>query len=265
MSTRPNTDHEPPIRAANIDGLLSRRGLDVPVSYAAVTESTQDDARTALTAGAPHGALFVAERQRRGRGRHGRRWQSGAGALLFSTVLRDAWTSGPEWPAVAAAVALLSAIEIETGVALEIKWPNDLVLGERKAAGVLIEAAGADAVLGVGLNVNDAPGIAAGVAAVSLAEIAGKRFDRAAVLAGALTRILQTVALPAAARGGVHAIWETRSAVRGRRVELSGVGWRRAGQVEGFGPNGELLLRTGDGALETIASGDVTLRTRPPD
>ena len=251
------------LSAARIAFLLSQRGFEIPVACFAATESTQDEARAALVDGAPHGSVFVAEHQRHGRGRRGRRWISGVGALLFSIVIHDAWSKGSTWPVVAAAVATLSAAESEEGVTLQIKWPNDLVFGERKAAGILVEAVGPDAVLGVGINVNDAPGIADGTAAVSLAEIAGRRLDRSEILVSFVAQILETLALPMAARGAVHALWEARSAVRGVWVELSGSGWRKTGRVEGFGPQGELLLRTSGGVIEVITVGDITVRPTP--
>jgi BirA family transcriptional regulator, biotin operon repressor / biotin---[acetyl-CoA-carboxylase] ligase len=135
-------------------------GIDVPPRYAEVTGSTNTDALALADAGAPEWTVVAAGHQTEGRGRRGRSWSSAPGkALLFSVVLR------PEDPADRIPVLSLLAAERMSlacrelaGLEVGCKWPNDLVLGDRKLAGVLPEAVVADgrvrhAVIGIGVNV----------------------------------------------------------------------------------------------------------------
>lgn len=249
-----------PIDLPRLAGLLCADGLDVPVTHLAVTGSTQDEARTVLMAGAPHGALVVAECQTEGRGRRGRKWVSAPGGLTCSLVIRDAWHAGRSWPTIAAAVGVARAVEAQAGVTLQVKWPNDLVFGARKAGGVLVEACGEAVVLGLGLNVNDSPLVVDGVPAVSIAEIAGRLADRTALLAACAIQVLGLICAPEG-RDAARAEWAARSSVRGRQVVVDRPRSRLAGLVEGFGPAGELLVRTDAGKVVTVVVGEASLRT----
>ena len=136
-----------------------------PRRWLAETASTNDVAREWALAGAPDGALVVAARQTRGRGRRERTWDSPAGAGLYvSFVLR------PEWPAdqapnlaIVAGMAAFHALEKAGVKDLRVKWPNDVLANGRKICGVLVEPRlGAGriefAVVGIGINVGQAAG-----------------------------------------------------------------------------------------------------------
>jgi BirA family biotin operon repressor/biotin-[acetyl-CoA-carboxylase] ligase len=160
----------------------------------AETDSTNNLARDAGEAGAPEGLVFLAEAQRSGRGQRGRTWTSPAGcSLLFSLLLRP---SAPRelWSRLTllAVRSILEAVEIETGIAVAWKWPNDVVLGPRKLAGILVEAAPNLAVLGIGVNVKqreaDFPEDLRARAA-SLEMIAGRALDRESLAAAILSAI----------------------------------------------------------------------------
>lgn len=145
---------------------VAERGLTLgaPVTHHAVTDSTNDDALAAALAGAPHGSLFVADEQRRGRGRRGSVWLSTRGAsLAFSVLLRSrAPAERAGWFALLSGLALRCAIEkllTLSGVttAVSVKWPNDVLCGGKKLAGILVEsrvqsAALSAVVIGIGLN-----------------------------------------------------------------------------------------------------------------
>ena len=137
--------------------------MGLPVRWFAEVESTNDVAREWALAGAPSGALVVAARQTRGRGRRERRWLSPAGGLYTSFVLRP---EGP--PTQAPVLAMIGALAayralVKVGVnELRIKWPNDVLCGGRKIGGVLIEPrVGGDriefVVMGIGVNVARLP------------------------------------------------------------------------------------------------------------
>ncbi len=135
--------------------------LGRPATFRRETTSTNDDAKAALSAGAPHGSLFVADFQTAGRGRQGRSWQGEAGAsLLFSVLLRCpiAGRVAGAIP-VAAGICLAEAIDGLAGRTIaRVKWPNDVLINGRKVAGVLSEATVRSGsvegvIVGVGVNV----------------------------------------------------------------------------------------------------------------
>ena len=141
------------------------------------TGSTNDLARQLAEEGAPSGTLVRALRQTAGRGRRGRSWQSGRGNLFCSLLIR------PDLPAAeaaklsfVAALAVQSAVRELTGGTLEVmcKWPNDVLVGHDKLAGILLEASGQSApdwvIIGVGMNVAGAPDLP-DLAAVSLSDL----------------------------------------------------------------------------------------------
>src|SRR5438552_910316 len=110
--------------------------------YFDATDSTQDDARAAARLGAPSQSIFVADYQRRGRGRQGRSWLARPGsALMLSVVFRETSATPSPWHWTSlASVALVEAIhECAPDLEPAIKWPNDVLLHERKVAGVLAE------------------------------------------------------------------------------------------------------------------------------
>ena len=136
-----------------------------PCWYHEEVASTNTKARSLAKAGAPEGAVVIAESQTSGRGRRGRSWFCPAGkGLLISVLLRPTLpVSQVHLLTLVAACAAAEAIEATVDLPVGIKWPNDLFLGDRKAGGILVEAAGAGAavdwvVAGIGINVNTEPG-----------------------------------------------------------------------------------------------------------
>jgi BirA family biotin operon repressor/biotin-[acetyl-CoA-carboxylase] ligase len=147
-------------------------------------DSTNAVAMEAASRGAPEGLLVIAEEQRRGKGRKSRTWSSVKGkSLTFSLLLRPACrVEGLTAIFALAAVKALGRVAKDVG----IKWPNDVLIGGRKAAGILAEAKGDAVVIGMGLNVNERPEeLPAGVSppAVSLAMTLGRNLDRGRLLA----------------------------------------------------------------------------------
>ena len=167
-----------------------RGRLGHPYTYVASTPSTQ----LLLPADALEGALVATDEQTAGRGRLGRRWLAPAGtSLLCSLQLRPAVESErlPELTGVAA-LACLEAIAALTGLEPVLKFPNDVLVGERKVAGVLAEAREERVVLGIGVNVNvpaDELPQEVDRAATSLLVETGRELDRAALLAELLERL----------------------------------------------------------------------------
>jgi len=232
------------------------------------TDSTNGVAMEMAEAGAPHGTVVVADAQTGGRGRHGRRWVSPPGRNVYASLIVR-----PEIPnaeasglSLTAGVALADAAE-KAGVPALLKWPNDLYLGSRKAAGILVETAvgpgGArHAVIGAGINVNMAgdeiPAELAGKA-TSLRIRAGREFSRAEVLALFLDAFARRYAEFAA--GGFPAIrpaWERRDMLRGQRVLVLRAGKEARGVALGVSRDGALRFRPdGAGAEERLHSAEI--------
>lgn len=232
----------------------------------AETGSTNDVASKLGREGRPGGVAVFAERQTAGRGRFGRRWESADHAgLWFSLLLRPEWPM-VRWPRLTtwAGVAVAAVLERFTGVPALLKWPNDVLLANRKVAGILTESAtdmrgAAFAVAGIGINVNQEtfpPEIEQ--RAASLRQIANRMFDRAE-LAAVLLRELAKRLEEAAGEEWVREA-ERRSAILGNWVRLQEGTRVLEGVAEGLDPEGNLLLRLGDGRLHRVTAGEVTLR-----
>jgi len=221
--------------------------------------STNDHALDMLEAGAPHGALVVADSQTKGRGRRGSSWHSPPGTSIYaSLVLRgEARAQSPTLLVAAAGLGLAEGLEAATGVDVGIKWPNDLWCGNRKVAGVLVEARGFRAenpafVAGFGVNVNQrADEFPAELreSATSLAIATGRRHSRAGVLAAALAALEPRIesALAGDESADLHDSYRRRSVLLGRRVTLLDADAPLTGVVVDISATDGLLVRTDDG------------------
>lgn len=235
--------------------------------YQAVA-STMDTARRLAERGAPEGTVVLAERQTRGRGRFNREWVSPPGQnLSLSIVLRPAVERLPRLN-MAASVAMVDAIHESTGLAASVKWPNDVRVNGRKAAGVLIEARAGEggdgyAILGVGLNVNHdpTPSLPPPAEATSLAAALGRPVERLAVLR-AFLRSLDALYAPNADGDRLFERWRAVLDILGQRVRVAWGGDGRAvaeGVAVDVERNGDLVLRRDDGSVVSLNAGEVTV------
>lgn len=214
------------------------------------TPSTMDDACRLAEQGAPEGTAVVADVQTAGRGRAGRPWTSPPGGLYVSVVLRPAmplsrWSLVP----IAAGVALQDAL-VPYARGARLKWPNDVLVGGKKLAGILAEAkAPRFAVLGIGVNVSSAPLAEATSLAALGASVDPDRFARE-LLACLETRYAQ---LEAGDDEGVRGAWEARAGMLGARVKAEGV----EGLALRLAEDGGLVVRTDDGIDVEVSAGDV--------
>lgn len=239
-----------------------------PVVRLAEVGSTNDAAMERLRAGG--GPVWVvAGRQTGGRGRRGRAWVSEPGNLYASfafpvTMPADAFAFLP----LAAAVALREAIAGATGLAADLKWPNDLLLGARKVAGILVESeAGGTtgerrAVVGFGVNVAHAPD---GIEATHLAAAApGASADGLlSALRPALGDVLATLAAP----GGLavlRARWRAAAVGIGAPVTVRFEKSTREGLFLDLDDAGRLMLQEAGGTVTAITAGDVFVRAETP-
>jgi len=249
--------------------LLARRpDLTLAVRWYPEVASTMDEVSRAAEEGAPRGLVVGADAQSAGRGRRGRAWISPGGAgLYFSYLARP--VRGFDLLTLAAGVAVRAGIAEATGLHTDLKWPNDLLLGGRKVAGLLAEAARfgtpeASVTIGVGVNVRPAAyptHVAMG--ATSLEAARGHDVDRGAVLAAVLEHLADTLASLEA--GGAEAIlqaWRAASPTAvGTPVEWSDPSGSRRGITAGVDESGALLVRTSDGT-ERIVAGELVWHLR---
>ena len=234
------------------------------------TTSTNDVVEKLARDGVREGVVVFAESQTQGRGRLGRKWVSPAHqGLWFSILLRpDFRPQMATQLTVASATALRRAIELQTGLAPEIKWPNDILLGGKKLAGILTElSAELDRVryviLGIGVDVNlAATEFPADLrkTATSLRIETGRPFSRSELAVHILRELDRDYARVCAGQfTRVADEWEAHCSTIGREVTVQ-LGTRRVrGCVESLDDDGALLLRSEHGHLERITGGDVTL------
>jgi len=234
------------------------------------TGSTNDLVDRRARDGAREGLVVFAESQSRGRGRLGRSWSSPARkGLWFSVLLRPGMApqTVPQLTVFAAA-SLARGVRNVTGLAIQIKWPNDLEIQGRKCAGILTElSAEADrvryVVLGIGLDVNQAPDdwpAALRGSATSLRIETGRTWNRPE-LAVEVLRQLDTsyVRLIAGEFEEIADEWESACGTLGKSVSIR-IGDRRVrGRAESLDSDGALLIRTEHGHLERVTGGDVSV------
>jgi BirA family transcriptional regulator, biotin operon repressor / biotin---[acetyl-CoA-carboxylase] ligase len=226
-----------------------------PYLYEAECESTQ---LLLLGSGLPEGAVAVTEHQTAGRGRLGRSWTAPAGSsILVSVLLRPPAERTLPQLSLVAAVATAEAVEGATGLAAQIKWPNDVMLNRRKVGGILSELADGTVVVGIGLNVNQTrdelpPG--ATVEPGSLRSLTGTTYDRAPLLGALLSRLEHAYdAWRANGLDGVYGELGARDFLRGRRVTVDG----EQATVLQILRDGRLELETGGHETRSIESGEV--------
>jgi BirA family biotin operon repressor/biotin-[acetyl-CoA-carboxylase] ligase len=255
-------------------------GFGNPHRHFRRTDSTNTRARELATAGAPHGTVVTADEQTAGRGRQGRTWTAPPGAaLLYSAVLRPLEPRHSLLPLAVALAVCKAAETLRPGIECKVKWPNDVHLGGRKLAGILIEARPQDgwAVLGIGLNLTIAPQDfppelqdratslfapgppdpepsldpprPVGPHTRHVEMRADRTSEASAALSAALSKWLD------ATEDHVLAEWRKRDALFGREVTWE----QRTGVAEGIDERGYLVVRVADGERVTLGAGDVHL------
>jgi BirA family biotin operon repressor/biotin-[acetyl-CoA-carboxylase] ligase len=230
-------------------------------------DSTNVCAKTLAEADTEDGTVVVADYQTEGRGRLGRRWEAQPGtSLLLSTVLRPSLMSeSAGLLTFYAAVSVARALEHETGLSVECKWPNDLLLNRRKVSGILIESSFSQqglafSVAGIGLNVRRGSfPEALETKATSLERETGKKMDRTKLLCRLLTEMDDLYADVRSRRfDRILDEWNSRCTMFGKDITVLQHDHEVNGSAVGLSSEGGLILQTAKGK-ETVFAGDVTV------
>jgi len=219
-----------------------------PLYYFDTAGSTNDEAARLAAAGEPDGTAVVAQTQTSGRGRRGRAWVSPPGGLWISVVVSLEGLQ-PQRLSLAAGVAAAKAIETCCGKACRLRWPNDVIVEDKKVGGILIEAAAGrpSAVVGIGVNCNqglDTLGAELRRTATTLRQCSGRGIPLP-LLAGRLMCELEgvTALLRQGQWRGILSRWRARDDLAGKTVRVK-TGLRvAAGRYLGVDASGQMVLQ----------------------
>ena len=225
--------------------------------------TTMTEAAQLAATGAPSGTVTGADEQTAGQGRLGRRWHSETGTgLYFSVILRLPLTAA-EFPLITLALglAVVEAILEVTDIVCDLRWPNDVLVADRKCAGILTQMETKAVVAGIGINVNQAelPPDIAGIA-TSLRLTSGRTHSREQLLIRLLPKIDEWCdVLAREGRGPILGVFTACSSyVAGRRVTVEiSEGETLTGTTAGLTPDGFLKVRDDRGKEHTIIAGGV--------
>jgi BirA family biotin operon repressor/biotin-[acetyl-CoA-carboxylase] ligase len=253
-----------------LDSMLISSGHGYVLKTIAETLSTNTSLSYDAQAGAPHRTVLYADYQHAGRGRRGRSWQSPlGGGLTFSVLWRfDCGMDQLSGLSIAVGLALARALARICPVPVKLKWPNDVLAGYRKLAGILVEVQGelagpSFAVIGIGINEHLPARHRQEIdqAVVDLSEM-GVQINRAQLLHDVLTELACTMQV--FEREGIKPIlaeWPQWHAHEGRAVSLrTPDGSRHTGTASGLDDAGNLLLTLTSGEMRRFSAGEVSLR-----
>ena len=249
---------------------MTRRFGQLAFHYASI-DTTMRVAAEKARSGCPEGTVVTADRQTAGRGRHGRAWHSEPGrGLYLSLVLRpNCSPDSARLLTLAAGLGVKDALERTIGVPCDIRWPNDILIRERKCCGILVEMEASrgtvdHVIVGIGINLNHRRFPEdLGEIATSLRIETGSDWSRDSILDPLLDSLETSFDLlsssgPAAI---LQSFQESSSYARGRRVVIEGLPDGATGPMQGvtagLSPDGLLLLRGEDGIVAPVLAGSV--------
>ena len=253
------------LNAEMVQNELPTRFIGHKIIYYPSLNSTMDAAKKEAQWGAEAGTVIVAGEQTAGRGRLQRTWFSPAGGLAFSVILRPNINYLP-YMIMLASLAVTYGVRSLTGLKPQIKWPNDVLIGEKKICGILIENdirknILRHIVIGIGLNVNlqlsQFPEIA-GIA-TSLSDQLTRQVSRSDVLRSVLVEMDKLYSALPNGEILLHQ-WKNSLVTLGQQVQVNMGDQIYTGRAESVTENGALMIRQKDGHLVKIIAGDVMLK-----
>jgi BirA family transcriptional regulator, biotin operon repressor / biotin---[acetyl-CoA-carboxylase] ligase len=225
-------------------------------------DSTMRAAAELAGQGCPSGTVVGADEQTAGRGRHGHSWHSEAAAGLYITEILRLPVKPDELPIVTLMLGLAAAEAIfqTCGVQCDLRWPNDVLIGNRKCAGILVQLQDSAMLAGIGINVNqrEFPEELRPIA-TSLRQASGREHSRKDLLDGLLTSIDQwsETLLTEGKEAILRLFTQSSSYVHGRQVVVDQGGSRLEGITDGLSAAGFLILQENNGHRTTILTGGV--------
>ena len=261
-------DISAPLRVEEIQRQLVAERLGKKLHYLPEIDSTNDHARKLAEQGGTEGEVVIAEIQTRGKGRLGRSWVSPANRNLYLSVILRPKLSPLHAPQITlmSAVALAETIGSFITFPPDIKWPNDILVGGKKVAGILTESSCVadrllSVILGIGVNVNFPPEDmleSIRQTATSLMTVGGRPVDRTA-LALQLLRTLERCYGDLEREGFAPMAdrWTGFFRLQGKRVKIEMMGQAVQGKAIGIDKDGALLLEDERGTQQRIIAGDV--------
>jgi BirA family biotin operon repressor/biotin-[acetyl-CoA-carboxylase] ligase len=225
-------------------------------------DSTMHEAVRLANTGSESGTVVGADEQTDGHGRYNRVWHSQAGAGLYFSIVLRLPLDPASLPVVtfALGLAVAEAVQLVAGIACDLRWPNDVLIADRKCAGILTQLHGDAIVAGIGLNVNQ-PEFPPDIApiATSLRIATGRQHSRESLLVAILDEIDRHCDILALQGPSVifNLFTQSSSYVEGRRVTVDRPEGSLTGTTAGLTQAGFLRLRRDDGSEETIIAGGV--------
>jgi len=250
---------------ASITRDLGTHFIGQKVIYYPSLTSTMEVAKQEVQLGAVEGVVILADEQTAGRGRIKRVWLSPEGSIALSIILYPSVVNLPSL-IMLASLAVVHSIEAVTGLRSQVKWPNDVLVNDRKVCGILIESSVRGkivdyAIIGIGVNVNlrlsDFPEIIS--TATSLSDELGRDVSRLRIIQQLLVEV-ERLYLALQAGESIYEEWRDSLVTLGRRVRVKSGKTVYEGIAESVARDGSLLLRHSDGNLSKIVAGDATLR-----
>ena len=247
-----------------IQGLTTRFVGQNILCYSSIT-STNDIARQQALAKASEGMAVIADRQTTGRGRLKRVWVSPKGNIAVTIILYPT-RKNLQFLTMLASLAVMHCIEKTTGLKCQLKWPNDVLVNNKKVCGILLESQAASdsvdyAIIGIGINVNmklsDYPELTS--IATSLVDETGEEVSRPVLLRNLFLEI-EKLNLRLQAGESLLAEWRDNLITLGKNIHVRSGDNVFEGIAESVADDGSLMLRCSDGGLLRFMAGDVTLR-----
>jgi BirA family transcriptional regulator, biotin operon repressor / biotin---[acetyl-CoA-carboxylase] ligase len=240
-----------------------RQNWPHPVSYFATIDSTMLEASRLTMAGCEQGTVVIADEQTAGQGRHGRRWHSEPNAGLYVSVVLRPSLLADSLPVLTLALGLAAAEAIaeSAGITCDLRWPNDVMVENRKVAGILVQLVDSAAIAGIGVNVNHTkfpPEIAA--EATSIKMISSRAQSREQLLVALLIAVNRFCGVleGQGGRATILRMFSQRSSyARNKRVRVEQGASTLEGTTAGLDPSGFLIIRQDDGKEQLVLAGGV--------
>jgi BirA family biotin operon repressor/biotin-[acetyl-CoA-carboxylase] ligase len=249
---------------AYIERHLNTKFIGRQLYYYHRLATTMKTAKELAKKGTVEGTVIITDTQTAGKGRLGRTWISPEGSLAISIILKPSLNNLPQLVMIAS-LAVVRTIKKVTGLQAQIKWPNDILIKDKKVCGILIEnEVKGDkinfAIIGIGINVNFNPFVFPKIAdiATSLSHELGAEVSKA-VLVSTLLPELEQLYLEAQTGAPIYREWQKNMGMLGRWIRVKTGDEVEQGKAETVTETGNLILRRADGSLAEIVAGDVTV------